>query len=814
MKKTTKITLMSVLIIALCVSLIAGATFALFTSDVHSDVVVTSGSVQLKAEVALDSAWSALWDDEAGVYGKQLATKTGANTATLATGATATYGDGSLELDRIAPGDGAQLSIALSNLSTVFIKYRVEVSALADDGLMEALTFDCALDGEAISFTGINPRLSGWTETTTVSDGKTGASLGTLTVKVELPMDTDNSYQGKSCKLQVKVFAVQANAYIDDNVALDKTLLTNVVETANSLGYSTDTVVFGSWNTYAKEIGATYDDGIAITADGFSVKLFSANNKLYVIAYGSIVAPATVEQYMFENTSFKHIVLSDMDFSETTSIAYMFANRSSTNSSLLESVDFSGANLSGVTSYATMRDMFKNCKSLDKVDFSGADMSNVQNLPMFSNSGLREVDFSNANLSSLEKLTDAFINCTNLQTVDFSYANLSSVTEAGSANATVYGGGVFYGCTSLEMVTFAHATTSSSWTSMQNMFSYSGIKEFVLADMFEGCDLSGVTNMQKMFFECEQLTTVDLNHAYLPALTSMQQMFAMNDMQGTVSSLQTVDFSYADLSAVTTVQSMLLRCGALEELNFTHVNFAQVADFQKIFGTTAYIGYNDWRQIASLRTIDLSYANLSSVTTLVENLSSSLFGVFSPCPNLEKIDLSHADLSSLTTVMNMFYGRVDSSRQYSATSLKEIDFSYADLSSLETTGTSSNSTYSMFNGCTALETVDFTGAILSNLKDTSNMFYKCSSLVTVCLWRNQDLSMLTTAKKMFGMCQKLEHIYVETEIDLSDTLTESAGMFYACFKLSNMSSNVGSSTAQYAQYAKTGDGGCFTVIER
>ena len=49
MKQTTKVLLSAVLTIALCVSVISGATFALFTSEAGTNIAVTAGKVNVTA---------------------------------------------------------------------------------------------------------------------------------------------------------------------------------------------------------------------------------------------------------------------------------------------------------------------------------------------------------------------------------------------------------------------------------------------------------------------------------------------------------------------------------------------------------------------------------------------------------------------------------------------------------------------------------------------------------------------------------------------------------------------------------------------
>ena len=71
MKKTLKrnIIVSAILTIMLCVSLVAGATYALFTSESKVNIAVTSGKVEVVADISdteyksLDTNWTAFNDN-------------------------------------------------------------------------------------------------------------------------------------------------------------------------------------------------------------------------------------------------------------------------------------------------------------------------------------------------------------------------------------------------------------------------------------------------------------------------------------------------------------------------------------------------------------------------------------------------------------------------------------------------------------------------------------------------------------------------------------------------------------------------------
>lgn len=195
MNKTMKknVVVSAVLAIVLCVSLIAGATFALFTSESDVNIVVTSGKVNVVASIDQDSV-------ETKQYG-----------ADYQSGSNYTYGGqisiqgGSVEIGNIMPGDGIKFDIKVANNSTVAVKYRTIVACDGDNTLFDGLNFE--IDGEPYVGTTI---VSRW-DTLEV-----GSTLEDVSVAIELPDEAGDEYQGKSFVFSYQVAAVQGNATVSD----------------------------------------------------------------------------------------------------------------------------------------------------------------------------------------------------------------------------------------------------------------------------------------------------------------------------------------------------------------------------------------------------------------------------------------------------------------------------------------------------------------------------------------------------------------------------------------------------------------------
>ena len=96
-KMKKKALLSSILTIALCISLIAGSTFALFTSESKVNIAVTSGNVEMIAAIDNIQTWS-LEDDK---------TSAGRTDGTFTQGGSASFdaNTASFTINKIIPGD-------------------------------------------------------------------------------------------------------------------------------------------------------------------------------------------------------------------------------------------------------------------------------------------------------------------------------------------------------------------------------------------------------------------------------------------------------------------------------------------------------------------------------------------------------------------------------------------------------------------------------------------------------------------------------------------------------------------------------------
>ena len=159
MKKKTLVS--SIITIALCFSVIAGSTYALFTDRKDLDVSVTAGNVELTAYYDTDSmqTWSVvnpILSDLGATSSNNFVTSDVRTDGEFDNGGTAKFEidaqnlSTSVVIDRMTPGDVAKFKIDVTNLSNVNVQYRVRLISRGIDGytdLTPALVTTAYIDG-------------------------------------------------------------------------------------------------------------------------------------------------------------------------------------------------------------------------------------------------------------------------------------------------------------------------------------------------------------------------------------------------------------------------------------------------------------------------------------------------------------------------------------------------------------------------------------------------------------------------------------------------------------------------------------------
>lgn len=326
--------------------------------------------------------------------------------------------------------------------------------------------------------------------------------------------------------------------------------------------------------------------------------------------------------------------------------------------------------------------------------------------------------------------------------------------------------------TGLTEVDMTHLLNTEAVKYMYNMFrGCSSLKTLKLPKDF---DTSNVTDMKYMFYDCGQLTSLDVSNFDTSNVKDMERMFSgygqlasldvsnfktsnVTDMSWMFSGcrgLTSLDVSGFDTSNVTNMQGMFSSCWGLSSLDVSNFNTSKVTDMAWMF-----------RSCGSLKSIKFTTLDGSGFgTSNVKNMS----GMFDGCGALDSLDVSSFNTSKVTDMNFMFSG---------CKKLISLDLSNFDTSRV--TGMRE-----MFRECKQLTDLNVSSFNTSNVTDMRQMFERCTSLTSV------DMSKFNTSKvgsmqRMFDNCSSLEKLTFPESFK-PDKATDMSYMFANCNTLTDL----------------------------
>ncbi len=191
----------TVVVFLVCLVLVTGSTFSLFTSSSKVNIAVTSGSVDVDA--IIDTNTLKLWS-----LGETEPTSGGS----FANSGSSAYinEEGTLVFKNILPGDNAAVTVDVTNNSNVDIVYRLVLTISGP--LAEALDIDITTPAGEFNY--------GYTNWIPVA---AGVEIGDIDVRISFPADAGNEYQGLDCSINFVLEAIQGNADVVDPITYNET---------------------------------------------------------------------------------------------------------------------------------------------------------------------------------------------------------------------------------------------------------------------------------------------------------------------------------------------------------------------------------------------------------------------------------------------------------------------------------------------------------------------------------------------------------------------------------------------------------------
>ena len=267
----------------------------------------------------------------------------------------------------------------------------------------------------------------------------------------------------------------------------------------------------------------------------------------------------------------------------------------------------------------------------------------------------------------------------------------------------------------------------------------------------ENLDTGLVTDMDYMFYNCSNLTNLDLNDWDTSKVTSLFGTF-----QG-CTNLRTLEVSNWNTSEVTMMGSPT-------------PNFSYGGVFQDCKNLIE-LNLNNW-DTSNVVAMGYMFCGCSGLTSLnLNNFNTSkadnMMLMFKDCKNLKDLKIQSFNTSSVTNMQSMFQG---------CSGLTNLDVSSFDTSSV-------TAMQSMFQGCSGLMNLDVSKFDTSSVTNMSGMFNSCSSLINLDL-SNFNVEKVTIMSYMFSACTKL------TKLNLSNFNTKNVTnmnlMFSNCYNLTEL----------------------------
>ena len=442
-------------------------------------------------------------------------------------------------------------------------------------------------------------------------------------------------------------------------------------------------------------------------------------------------------------------------------------------------------------------------------------------------------------------LKDFFIDCTNLETISgLEYLNTANVTDMNH---------MFYGCSALKSLDLTHFNTAKVTDMSYMFFKCTALTSLDLTHF----NTANVTSMNSMFRRCSALESLVLTNFNTANVTDMNSMF---DSSSALTSLDLTNFNTAnvsdmgymfmDCSALTTIfvsdkfvttnveygYDMFKGCTNLKDYSdsMTDHNYANCgtdgyftsgcwyAEFDGGTGTLTFkcglskpagaYGLNEGRNLPDWNNLGTNVKKVVFDASFASARPTNCYGWFKDFTNLTTIEgFEYLNTENVTNMTGVFNGcsaltSLDLTN-FNTAKVTDMKLLFANCSALESLDLSMFNTEnvtsmpSMFNGATNLKTLNVSNFNTEKVNNMGHMFANCPNLTSL------DLSSFNTkgveyVDNIFKNCSNLTTIYASENFAFGSGLKNGADMFLGCDKLKGFI-EYNKNNSEFANY-KTG----------
>ena len=467
-------------------------------------------------------------------------------------------------------------------------------------------------------------------------------------------------------------------------------------------------------------------------------------------------------------------------------------------SSTLETI--SGLEYLNTANVMDMSDMFADCQKLSSLDLSKFNTEKVTDMRgmFYGCQKLSSLDLSKFNTEKVTNMSSMFEDCIELSSLDLSNFNTKEVKHMNS---------MFRGCSALTSLDLSNFNTE---------------KVESMGNMFEGCsaltslDLSNfntkkVLYMNSMFQACSALTTIYVSDEFVTTKVRIG-----SDMFSGCTNLKGYDSSKTDHT--------FANCGT--DGYFTPG--CAYAEFDNATGTLTFrykgvkpegaYGLNEGRNLPDWNNLGTNVKKVVFDASFASARPTNCYGWFKDFTNLTTIEgFEYLNTENVTNMTGVFNGcsaltSLDLTN-FNTAKVTDMKLLFANCSALESLNLSMFNTEnvtsmpSMFNGATNLKTLNVSSFNTEKVKNMGHMFANCPNLTSL------DLSSFNTkgveyVDNIFKNCSNLTTIYASENFAFGSGLKNGADMFLGCDKLKGFieyskNTDTDKNNSEFANY-KTG----------